>query len=517
MNSVRNGVLVRILIMTLFVALSAVGLAFSVYLFTVSVDIYTAAIAISFATLSIISGFFNVVSSYFYYRSYFYDAYLAKINEKLRPLGKLPTVAVVIPTYNEEPAMVAKNLASLKKLDYDARKLKYYVLDDSTKPKICAAIERLCEDAGAIYIHRDERKGFKAGALNNMLRQSNEEFLALFDADEYLTDSTFLRDLLPYFGDRKVAFVQSEKKYAKGTFFSDCVDLFDALFFKFIQPSRALSGTAIFAGSCGIIRRSAVDKIGGFPEYIIEDTFFSFESDLHSFTSIYVPKVYALGKPLFTFTELMRQQWRYNYGDTQFLMHFFNASRHGTRRKLSPLSKVDYLTHGFGLNYISVVLILFTVVSVFIVFFSAPFAISSLQSMLDLNYPMFSIEVLGMMAFTLSLCIPIMLTKIYFNSVSKGVMIFALNFALAFVRLRAAMAALLDANPAVSWIKGDGAKLRAKLASSLRNSAMEVAFSTLLFAASAVAAFAYNISGAVWLMWYAVLYSSTFFFFFKYG
>jgi cellulose synthase (UDP-forming) len=89
-----------------------------------------------------------------------------------------------------------------------------------------------------------------------------------------------------------------------------------------VQPSRALNNTAIFAGSCGLIRRSALDKIGGFPEYIIEDTFFSFESDMHNYTSIYIPKVYAYGKPITTFTELVKQQWRYNYGDTQFMMYY---------------------------------------------------------------------------------------------------------------------------------------------------------------------------------------------------
>ena len=106
-------------------------------------------------------------------------------------------------------------------------------------------------------MHRNDRKGFKAGALNNMLKHSKEEFVAIFDYDEVPhKHRTSLMDMLPYFSDKKLSYIQTEKRYFKGTFFSDTVDLFDAFFFKFVQPSRALNNTAIFAGSCGLIRRT---------------------------------------------------------------------------------------------------------------------------------------------------------------------------------------------------------------------------------------------------------------------
>ena len=325
---------------------------------------------------------------------------------------------------------------------------------------------------------------------------------------------------MPYFSDEHVAFVQTEKRYAKGTFFSDSVDLFDAIFFKFIQTSRALNGTAIFAGSCGMIRRSALDAIGGFPEYVTEDTFFSFESDANSFKSIYLPKVYALGRPLLTFTELARQQWRYNYGDTQFLGYLFRSFRGGAtakRRSMPAASKIDYVAHGFGLNYISVVLILFSVVSMLVVLSAAPFASASLRQILLIRYPVVNVEILAALAFTLSILTPAVITKVYFGSFSKGLMLFVLNFALSFTRMEAAIAAVLHNSPMRGWIKGDGLKAGTKLLSSFRNSAAELSFSAILLTAGIFALVASNFFGGLWLLWYSVLYGSTFFFFFKYG
>jgi cellulose synthase (UDP-forming) len=520
-KSFARGVLPRLLVMALFVVLSAVGVVFSVLLVLTATTAYMYFLAACFAALSVTAGFLNFVSANFYYKSYFYEDYLSRLNAGLAPVRNYPTVAVAMPVYNEDPAMVERNLRRLRELDYDRNRVTFYLLDDSTDPAKRKEIELASRRNGAVYVHRKERKGYKAGALNNLLLHSREEFLAVFDSDEYLTDTRFLKDMVPYFADGRVAFVQTEKRYAKGTFFSDSIDLFDAIFFKFIQTSRALNGTAIFAGSCGMIRRAALDEMGGFPEYVTEDTFFSFESDMNSFKSVYLPKVYALGKPLLTFTELARQQWRYNYGDTQFLAYLYTAFKDkvtGKERAMSASSKIDYVAHGFGLNYISGVLILFSVVSMLVVLSAAPFAASAtLKQILLVKYPVMDVELLAVAAFSLSVLTPAVITKVYFGSFSKGLMLFVLNFALSFTRLEAAIAAVLNNSPVRGWIKGDGLKAGTKLFSSFRNSAAELSFSAVLLVAGIAALVASNLFGGLWLLWYSLLYGSTFFFFFKYG
>jgi len=513
----KKGLIFRLTTVFLFFIMSIIGVIISTYLILTANSTAMYILALSFFILSVISGIFNVSSAYSYYRSFFYDEHLKHIQEKLKPLEKMPSITIAMPTYNENPEMVERNLLRIKELNYDMSKVHIYLLDDSTIEPVASRLKEFCNKNGINYLHRTNRQGFKAGALNNMLNYSKDEFIAIFDADEYITNLDFLKDLLPYFQDEKLAFVQTEKRYAKGNFFSSSVDLFDAFFFKFIQPSRALNNTAIFAGSCGIIRRSALDKIGGFPEFVIEDTFFSFESDINGFRSIYIPKVYALGKPIMTFTELARQQWRYNYGDTQFLLHFLKNWKKNKRHTVSAISKIDYALHGLGLNYLSLILIMFTIVSMLSVFASAPVAYIAVRQIMELKYPTLNVELFGLNAFLLSILVPIAITKIYFNSISKGVMIFVLNFALAFVRLRAALAAIFKAPPIAGWIKGDRRGLAGNWLLAMKSSIAEMVFAAMLFASSAFAFLMYNFSGAMWLVWYGILYSSTFVFFFKYG
>ncbi|MDE1767904.1 MAG: glycosyltransferase, partial [Candidatus Micrarchaeota archaeon] len=493
------------------------GLLFSLYLIYFGAhDLYTYALAAMFIILSLISGFFNVFIAYSYYRSAFYDEYLEGIKKKLKPIAFYPTVAVAMPVFNENVEMVKRNLSRLKTINYPAEKLHFYLLDDSTKEDTLKELKSFAKSNGITYLHRENRKGFKAGALNNMLKHSKEEFIAVFDYDEYLTDQNFLTDLLPYFQDSKLSYLQTEKRYFKGSFFSDTVDLFDAFFFKFVQPSRALNNTAIFAGSCGLIRRAAINKVGGFPEYVIEDTFFSLESDLHNYTSLYIPQVYAYGKPVATFTELVKQQWRYNYGDTQFMMYYFSRIKDKKVKKHSLLSTIDYITHGLGLNYVSVMLIMFTLMSALLVFVAAPPSQVTITQLLEAKYIATTMEIMGICTLVLSILAPAILTKIHFKSIRKGFMVFFLNFALSMTRTRAAVSAYLNSSPSYGWVK-DGKNVNGRVSRTFKRSISEVTFSSVLLILSVFAFIINNVYGAAWLLWYGMLYASTFILFYKYG
>ena len=238
---------------------------------------------------------------------------------------------------------------------------------------------------------------------------------------------------------------------------------------------------------------------------------------MHNFKSVYVPKAYALGKPL-TFSELASQQWRYNYGDTQFLFYFIRRIRADKEHRASLFSKVDYLAHGFGLNYLSAILILFTVVSLLTVFSAAPFAYSSTTQFLHASSTAVNLEILGVASFLLSLIVPVALTKAYFGSFSEGFMLFFLNFALSFVRMRGAISAMLSASSLKGWFKGSIIEDRSRRTlAALRAAGTELAFSLVLLFGSATALLLSNISGALWMLWYSALYTSTFFFFLRYG
>jgi cellulose synthase/poly-beta-1,6-N-acetylglucosamine synthase-like glycosyltransferase len=496
----------RLLTVALFLVLTVFGVGFSIYLFTTAESINMILLATLFLVLSIVTGFFNVYSAFLYYRSYFYKEYLDGITKKLKPLGRQPTIAVAVPVFNEDVHIVERNMLRLFKVNYPKSKLKFYLLDDSTDNGIVNELSEFSRKHGIVYLHRTDRSGFKAKAFNEMLKVCNEEFIAIFDYDEYLTNRDFLVDLMPYFSDKKLAYIQTEKSTFNGTFLSDSIKLFDAFFYKFIQPARALNNTAIFAGSCGIIRKSVLEEVGGFPECVIEDTFFSFESDAHKYTCLYIPKIYAYGRPVTTFTALVKQQWRYNYGDTQFISYFFKSKRRGGIIKhMSWISDTDYILHGFGLNYLSVTLILFTITSVFIVFSGLPLLHLTVTQVLHSNNIYTELELFGGLAFLFSILTPIIFTKMYFNSMSKGLMVFVLNFALAVVRTKAAVAAMLGSNPGLKWSRVKD-KRRHDLLFSVRNTLVEITLSIGLFAFGTFAIITSSISGGFWLLWYGVMY-----------
>jgi cellulose synthase (UDP-forming) len=470
-------------------------------------------IASIFLTLTIIAAFFNTMAAFSYYDSYFYEKDMKDALKLRKKIRKYYTVAIVVPTYNEDPKVVSRTLKKLKQIDYQKDKLNFYLLDDSTNPKILEELEEIANKYGFKFIHRSERKGFKAGALNNFMKQSKEELIAIFDADEYLINKNFLKELVPIFDDPKVGYVQTEKKYARNNFFADSINLFNSFFFSFIQPSRASHNTSIFAGSCGIVRRKAIEAVGGFPEYVIEDTFFSFEAKRKNYKGIYIPKIYALGRPIKQFSAFARQQWRYNYGGTQFLWYYIKKAK---KMKLSLVEHTDYISLGFGLNYLSVVLLLFTLLSILIVFSNFPFTMQSLNEIFNPIYFKFYLELYGILALVLSFLAPIIVSRIYFGSFRYGIMIFLLNFALAVIRTKAAIAALLKSNPSYKWVKSSE-EAYSRLISAFKNSVAELALSASLLFLGIFAFITNNFSGAVWLVWYSLLYSSTFYFFYKYG
>ncbi|MGC8669669.1 MAG: glycosyltransferase [Candidatus Micrarchaeia archaeon] len=508
---VERDYILRVFIVGLLDVVSVSTILFTIYLFLIVNTLYDFIIVAVFAVLVLVSSFFNIYSSMWYYKSYKYEKLYKEKLSKVAPLKVFPTVAIAMPVYNEDPKIVKNNIEALLKINYPKEKIKFYVLDDTTDIKNAKQIEEVALKNRIMYLHRDVRTGYKAGALNNMLKYSNEEFIAIFDSDEKLTNRDFLIDTLPYFRDKDVAYVQTEKRFQKGNFFSDAVDIFEAFFFKFVQAGRALNNTTIFAGSCGVIRRSAIDTVGGFPQYVLEDTFFSFDSILKGYKNVYIPKNYALGQPLKSFTALAKQQWRYNYGGTQFIKYFIDAKK----ENLSKSRKIDYFLHGAGLDYVSIFLIIFSIVSIGIVFIVKPLPQLTDISAIVSN-PLDILEIMGMIAFIGSFFAPVVLSGLYFKSYKKGVMVSLLNYALAIIRTKAAIALFLNKEPGHQWNKTDKRKIKTTLYS-IYAAKSEIAFSAFIWIFAYIAINSANFYGGLWLIGYGLLFSLTAIFIKIYG
>ena len=177
----------------------------------------------------------------------------------------------------------------------------------------------------------------------------------------------------------------------------------------------------------------------------------------------------------------------------------------------------EYITHGFGLNYLSVMLILFTITSVMIVFSNLPFVhVTLFQLFASSRGTLLYLELFGIIAFVISVFTPALLTKIYFNSAKKGMMIFLLNFSLAVVRTRAALAAILNIDTKAVW-DSSNVSSRSNLWYSISKTRYEIALSVVFFVFGYFAALSQNISGSLWLVFYGILYLCSTVMIYKYG
>ncbi len=190
-----------------------------------------------------------------------------------RPKAELPTVDVFIPTYNEPLDVLERTIVGALALDYPRDKFKVYVLDDKRRDWLKA----YCEEKGAIHVTRPDNSHAKAGNMNNGLKVSSGEFIAIFDAD-FVPYRNFLRRTLPFFTDPTIGIVQTPQHFFNKDPVQSNLSLEKVwpdeqrLFFDEMAASRDAWDVSFCCGSCSIARRAALDVIGGFPhDSITED------------------------------------------------------------------------------------------------------------------------------------------------------------------------------------------------------------------------------------------------------
>ncbi len=258
-----------------------------------------------------------------------------------------PNVSVHLPLYNES-RVAFRLLSACVDFDYPRDKLEIIVVDDSTDEttKIVRDFESKYSNLVRV-IHREERVGFKAGALQSALEQSSGELIVLFDAD-YVPPQDFLKKMVPYvYLDRKIGFVQSRWSYLDGQFswiakaISLAIDIY-----AFIDQRARFAGKLLahFSGTCGVFRRQAIEDVGGWSaDTLAEDLDLSIRLHLKGWKYVYVPTVVCPGEIPPSFDNLRHQQFRWAKGFSECIR------KHGRSivrsRELSALQKLEALLH----------------------------------------------------------------------------------------------------------------------------------------------------------------------------
>ena len=237
--------------------------------------------------------------------------------------AQLPRVTIQLPLYNEQ-YVVERLLEETAKIDYPRELLQIQVLDDSTDATHPFTERLVAEHAAAglpiEYIHRSNREGYKAGALQNGLKTATGEIVAIFDAD-FIPPVDFLRRTVDYFADPKVGMVQTRWGYLNRHY--NVLTEVQAMLLDghFVLEHVARSGGGRFFnfnGTAGILRRSMIDDAGGWQhDTLTEDSDLSYRAQLKGWKFVYVPSVECLSElPVETYG-FQVQQSRWAKGLTQ--------------------------------------------------------------------------------------------------------------------------------------------------------------------------------------------------------
>ncbi len=249
-------------------------------------------------------------------------------------------VDVFVTTFDEPVDMLRRTLVATQRMDYPHVT---WLLDDGNRPEMRA----LATELGVRYLARTHNEHAKAGNLNRALSVARGEFVCVFDAD-HAPSRRFLSRTLGYFTDPRVAFVSTPQDFYNLDSFQHrarqggrLVWNEQSLFFRVIQRGKDMHNAAFFCGTCGVLRRAALDEVGGFATgTLTEDLDTSLRIHQRGWRSVYHAESLAFGVAATDIVPFIRQRMRWGQGAMQVLR------RHGFvlfARGLTVAQKLNYL------------------------------------------------------------------------------------------------------------------------------------------------------------------------------
>jgi cellulose synthase/poly-beta-1,6-N-acetylglucosamine synthase-like glycosyltransferase/exo-beta-1,3-glucanase (GH17 family) len=248
----------------------------------------------------------------------------ADVLAALPAIRRWPKVSLHLAICNEPPAMVKETLDSLAALDYP--NLEVIVIDNNTRdPAVWRPVEEHCRQIGERFrfFHFDVMKGFKAGALNHVLKETapDAEIIGVIDSD-YVVRKDWLKALVPQFDDPKIGYVQAPQDHRdwRDDRFKEMLQWEYAGFFDIGMCLRNEYDALIQHGTMTLIRRSVMDELGGWATWCItEDTEFGLRAMERGYSATYSRERFGQGLTPDNFSGYKKQRFRWAYGAMQIL------------------------------------------------------------------------------------------------------------------------------------------------------------------------------------------------------
>jgi len=237
-----------------------------------------------------------------------------------RHFDELPRVTVQLPIFNEQ-FVIDRLIEAVCAMDYPRDKVEIQVLDDSTDEtqQVAAAIVDRYAALGhdIVYLHRTNRMGFKAGALDAGLKVAKGEFIAIFDAD-FVPPQDWLMKVIHHFAEPEIGMVQTRWTHLNRNY--SMLTQIEAILldghFVLEHGARARAGEFYnFNGTAGMWRRQAIHDGGGWQhDTLTEDTDLSYRSQMAGWKFKYLPKVECPSELPIEMTAFKTQQARWAKG-----------------------------------------------------------------------------------------------------------------------------------------------------------------------------------------------------------
>jgi cellulose synthase (UDP-forming) len=251
-----------------------------------------------------------------------------------------PSVDVLIPSYNEPEFILRRTIIGAQAMKY--ANFRVYLLDDTRRPEIKA----LATELGCRYISRFDNRYAKAGNLNHAIEQTKSELIVCFDAD-FIPTHNFLQRTVGFFQNPQIALLQTPQSFynpdpiARNLGLENIITPDEEVFYRQIQPMRDAVGSVVCAGTSFVLRRQAIEEIGGFvTDSLSEDYFTAIRLAAQGYQVAYLNEKLSAGLAAENISAHASQRLRWARGTLQA---FFISSNPLTIAGLSWMQRLGHL------------------------------------------------------------------------------------------------------------------------------------------------------------------------------
>jgi cellulose synthase (UDP-forming) len=261
--------------------------------------------------------------------------------------GFTPSVDIFIPTYNEPEFILRRTIIGCQAIDYANKRV--YLLDDTRRPEI----RQLAKELGCEYMTRPDNRFAKAGNLNHAFAQTSGELIVVFDAD-FVPTCNFLTRTVGFFQKERVALVQTPQSFynsdpiARNLGLENVLTPEEEVFYRQIQPIRDGAGSVICSGTSFVVRRAALEHMGGFvTDSLSEDYFTGIRLSASGYELVYLDEKLSAGLAAENMAAHSTQRLRWARGTLQAFFIEANPLTIAGLRPLQRLAHLEGLLHWF--------------------------------------------------------------------------------------------------------------------------------------------------------------------------